>query len=97
MEIHWIGPCVLIYTAGFYDDSELGESRIEKAKLAVWQADLAVIIFDAAKPVPEKFELEKQWYDLLQKNNTPVIFAVSKTDLAAETVNLANLTDKIRR
>ena len=97
MEIHGIGPCVLIDTAGFDDDSELGESRIEKAKLAVWQADLAVIIFDAAKPVPEKFELEKQWYDLLQKNNTPVIFAVSKTDLAAETVNLANLTDKIRR
>ncbi len=97
MEIHGIGPCVFIDTAGFDDDSELGESRIEKAKLAVWQADLAVIIFDAAKPVPEKFELEKQWYDLLQKNNTPVIFAVSKTDLAAETVNLANLTDKIRR
>ncbi len=97
MEIHGIGPCVFIDTAGFDDDSELGESRIEKAKLAVWQADLAVIIFDAAKPVPEKFDLEKQWYDLLQKNNTPVIFAVSKTDLAAETGNLEKLTDKIRK
>ena len=30
MEIHPLGPCVIIDTAGFDDDSELGERRVEK-------------------------------------------------------------------
>ena len=29
MEIHPLGPCVIIDTAGFDDDSELGERRVE--------------------------------------------------------------------
>ena len=32
MEIHGIGPCVLVDTAGFDDIGELGEKRVELTK-----------------------------------------------------------------
>ena len=86
MEIHGIGPCVLIDTAGFDDTSDLGDSRIMLAKQAVAQADLAVLVFseDTASLTDDNFNLffqEQQWYDLLQKRNTPVIFVLNKADL----------------
>lgn len=102
IEIHGIGPCVFIDTAGFDDNSGLGESRIEKAKLALQQADLAVIVFDASYFVSdagkhsEDFKIERQWYGLLQKNNTPVILAVNKTDAGKEPGSIAKLAEKIR-
>ena len=34
MEISPLGPCVIIDTAGFDDETELGERRVEKTKLA---------------------------------------------------------------
>ena len=45
MEIHGIGPCVLIDTAGFNDTGSLGNSRVALAKRAAGQADLAVLVF----------------------------------------------------
>ncbi len=86
MEIHGIGPCVLIDTAGFDDTSDLGDSRIMLAKQAAAQADLAVLVFseDTASLTDDNFNLffqEQQWYDLLQKRNTPVIFVLNKADL----------------
>lgn len=47
MEIHPLGPCVIIDTAGFDDETELGERRVEKTKLAAEKTDLAVIILTA--------------------------------------------------
>lgn len=47
MEIHPLGPCVLIDTAGYDDESELGERRIEKTRLAAEKADIAVIVVAA--------------------------------------------------
>lgn len=47
MEIHGIGPCVLMDTAGFDDTGSLGDSRVAQAKQAARQADLAVLVFAA--------------------------------------------------
>ena len=44
MEISPLGPCVIIDTAGFDDETELGERRVEKTKLAAEKADIAVIV-----------------------------------------------------
>ena len=44
MEIHPLGPCVIIDTAGFDDDSELGERRVEKTHLAAEKTDIAVVV-----------------------------------------------------
>ena len=56
------------------------------AEQAVAQADLAVLVFseDTASLTDDNFNLffqEQQWYDLLQKRNTPVIFVLNKADL----------------
>lgn len=84
MEIHGIGPCVLIDTAGFDDGGSLGGKRVEQAKQAAAQADLAVLIF-----ADEDFTNEKLWYDFLQKKNTPVVLVVNKTDCMPEAAEFA--------
>lgn len=84
MEIHGIGPCVLIDTAGFDDTGDLGSRRVALAKLAAGQADLAVLVF-----VDEDFTEERLWFDLLKKKGTPVILAVNKTDINAQAGRLA--------
>lgn len=44
MEIHPLGPCIIIDTAGFDDESELGEQRVEKTALAAEKADVAILV-----------------------------------------------------
>ena len=45
MEIHGIGPCVFIDTAGFGDEGELGNLRVEKTALAAERTDIALVLF----------------------------------------------------
>ena len=93
MEIHGIGPCVLIDTAGFDDTGVLGDSRIALAKQAARQADLAVLVFSAENAEngnAAAFAEEKRWFDLLQKRDTPVIFVVNKTDICAQAGRVAD-------
>ncbi len=52
MEIHPLGPCVIIDTAGFDDTTELGSARVEKTRLAAEKTDLAVILISAEQPKP---------------------------------------------
>ena len=54
MEIHPLGPCVIIDTAGFDDDSELGERRVEKTHLAAEKTDIAVVVLDIAEVIAAK-------------------------------------------
>lgn len=44
MEVHPLGPCIIIDTAGFDDVSELGERRVEKTRLAAEKTEIAVIL-----------------------------------------------------
>ena len=44
MEIHGIGPCVFIDTAGFDDEGVLGEMRVDKTKAATETTDIALIL-----------------------------------------------------
>ena len=70
MEIHPLGPCLIIDTAGFDDDSELGERRIEKTHLAAEKTDIAVVVLDIAEviaakkagvPFKKAFKDEAEW------------------------------------
>lgn len=47
MEIHPLGACTLIDTAGFDDESVLGAQRVEKTRLAAEKTDIAVILISA--------------------------------------------------
>ena len=44
MELHGIGPCVFIDTAGFDDEGKLGNLRIEQTLRAVERTDIALMI-----------------------------------------------------
>lgn len=88
MEIHGIGPCVLIDTAGFDDVGQLGEMRIEKTKQAAKKTDIAVLLFS-----DKNLSEELNWYNYFKKNNTPVICAVSKSDIIS---NLNDLLSTIK-
>ena len=44
MEVHPLGPCIIIDTAGFGDESELGKSRMEKTRLAAEKTDIALLL-----------------------------------------------------
>ena len=84
MEIHGIGPCVLIDTAGFDDTGELGNRRVASAKKAALQADIAIMLI-----VNDDFTKEQLWVDLLSKKNTPVIFVINQIDQLKEPETLA--------
>ena len=88
MEINPIGPCVLIDTAGFDDESTLGEQRVEKTRLAAQKTDLAIFIIAADQLLREENDLyyEENWYDFFKQNNTPVLFVINKTDIYDENV-----------
>ena len=82
MEIHPLGPCTIIDTAGF-DESTLGEQRIERTKLAAEKTDLAVILFAAdEKQGLAACAQELKWYRFFKEKNTPVLLVINKVDLA---------------
>lgn len=81
MEIHPLGPCTIIDTAGFDDDSVLGERRVERTKLAADKTDLAVIVF-AADEGKADLQEELKWYQFFKEKHTPVLLVINKTDLA---------------
>lgn len=80
MEFPPLGPCVIIDTAGFDDESELGERRVEKTRLAADAADVAVILL-----VEEEMAEELTWYRFFKEKNTPVLLLVNKADILADT------------
>ncbi len=49
MEIAPLGPCVFIDTAGFDDDTELGEARTERTRQAVEKCDMAILVISAER------------------------------------------------
>lgn len=76
MEIYGIGPCVLIDTAGFDDEGEIGELRVEKTRKAVEKTDVALIVFDGATSI----DYEKDWLDQFKRKNIPTITVLNKAD-----------------
>lgn len=76
MELHPIGPVVFIDTAGFDDEGELGQLRVNKTKEAVKKTDIAILIF-----TDTDLEKEKLWYEDLKKQKVPVIGVINKSDV----------------
>lgn len=76
IEIHPIGPCLLIDTAGFDDDSILGNERIELTKQVIEKTDIAVLLFG-----DNSFEKEKEWINYLEEKIIPTILVINKSDI----------------
>jgi [FeFe] hydrogenase H-cluster maturation GTPase HydF len=80
MEIHGIGPCVFIDTAGFDDVGELGRMRVEKTKNAMGKTDIAIVVFS-----DNKIDRELGWIEELKRRKTPIIAVVNKSDILTST------------
>lgn len=96
MEVYPLGPCIIIDTAGFDDETELGTRRVEKTRLAAEKTELAVIIFAGGKKCSEEANTdsscemaeELQWYHFFREKNTPVLLVVNKADIRTDSNEL---------
>ncbi len=79
MEVHGIGPCVFIDTAGFDDVGEVGELRNEKTQTVIDKTDIAIMVIDSSANVLADDEI--RWLDTLKAKNTPTIAVLNKMDL----------------
>lgn len=77
MEIHGIGPCILLDTAGFDDTGELGSLRTEAARKAADRCDIAVVVFS---PLENDYVVEREWIARFMDRETPVIGVIGKAD-----------------
>lgn len=73
MEIHDFGSVLFFDTAGFDDDTNLYEKRIEKTKKAIEKANLILYFLSMEDELDDIFKLKKEY-----KN---IIFIASKQDL----------------
>lgn len=78
MELLPMGPVMIIDTAGFDDEGELGELRIKKTKQVLNKTDVAVLTVNAETGFSD---CDRELLDLFRKKEIPFIVAVNKTDL----------------
>lgn len=78
MELHPIGPVLFIDTAGYDDEGELGQLRVEATRDTLTRADVALLVI-AGEPTQE----DLGWAQQLKAQNTPFLVVQTKGDLAA--------------
>ena len=76
MELHGIGPCVIIDTPGFDDEGTLGEMRIERTLKAIERTDIALLLCEETN-----LQVEAAWMQQLKAKNIPVILILNKADI----------------
>ncbi|MHB8129720.1 MAG: [FeFe] hydrogenase H-cluster maturation GTPase HydF [Mobilitalea sp.] len=85
IEIHGIGPCVLIDTAGFDDSGYLGQMRVEKTRTAMEKTDVALIVCSE-----EDIAQELEWAKEFKDRKAPVIMIINKIDQISNTDKIRN-------
>lgn len=75
MEIHPIGASVLIDTAGFDDESILGEERMRATRRILDKTDVAVLLCSSMD-----LSKEKEWVELFKKHSIPIVVLANKMD-----------------
>lgn len=80
IEINKIGACVIVDTAGFDDDGELGLLRIEKTKKIIESTDIALLVFDCDSENND-YLLELKWKNKLSEFGIPIVAVINKIDL----------------
>lgn len=78
MELHPIGPVLFIDTAGYDDEGELGQLRVEATRDTLTRADVALLVI-AGEPSQE----DLGWAQQLTEQNTPFLVVQTKGDLVA--------------
>ena len=83
MEIHPLGPCLLIDTPGFDDEGELGEMRVERTLKIIGKTDIALLLCET------RDAQEQEWLQRLKERGIPVILILNKADARPDTTELA--------
>ncbi len=83
MEIHPLGPCLLIDTPGFDDEGELGEMRVERTLKIIGKTDIALLLCETGDAQ------EQEWLQRLKERGIPVILLLNKADTRPNTTELA--------
>ncbi|MCF0148022.1 MAG: [FeFe] hydrogenase H-cluster maturation GTPase HydF [Clostridium sp.] len=92
MELIPVGPVLFIDTAGFKDDSSLGEIRTKRTLDILKRTDIAIYIFDAMDIDLEEFNKIKRTF---KKYNIPYIVAINQIDkLKKEELDLLKESNK---
>lgn len=101
MELHGIGPVVFIDTAGFDDEGELGQMRVERTLDAVNKTDIAIVVISDENIIGDKnndvkldIEIEKEWISKLKKAKVPYLVVINKIDKISNE-NLQSSVEKI--
>ena len=81
MELLPLGPVVIIDTPGLDDEGTLGALRVEKARGILAEADVAVLVVDAAAGMGSE---DHALLALLEERKIPHLVAMNKSDLLAE-------------
>ena len=89
IELHGIGPCVLIDTPGFDDEGTLGEMRIERTLKATERTDIALLLCEE-----KDLQVEKIWMQQLKAKNIPVIPILNKADIRTNASSIANTIEQ---
>lgn len=92
MEISGIGPCVFIDTAGFDDEGELGNKRIERTNHALTKTDIAIVVF-----TDTVCSMEKVWVEKLNKAKIPFIPVVNKVDILENLEEVKDVAQQITK
>ena len=78
MELLPLGPVMIIDTPGIDDEGQLGELRVRKTKETLAHTDIAVLVTDARRGMPEP---ANELAGMLAERKIPYIIARNKCDL----------------
>ena len=92
MELHGIGPSVIIDTPGFDDEGTLGEMRIERTLKAIERTDIALLLCEENDWIEES-----SWLEQLKAKNIPVILILNKADIRKDVSNIATHIEQALR
>ena len=81
MELLPLGPVVIIDTAGFDDQSELGELRKKKTLEVLNKTDLAILVLDVMTGITD---FDREILALIKSKRIPFLGVLNKVDLSKE-------------
>ena len=89
MEIHGLGPCVFIDTAGLDDEGDLGALRIRQTLKAMERTDIALLVCR-----DEQIGPEMEWAGQLKEKNIPTIWVLNQADKLEDPLATARAIEK---
>ena len=70
---------MMIDTAGFDDEGDLGALRVEKTRTALAKTDVAILVFSQ-----QDLSREAEWVAALRQKKTPIVAVISQQDIRTE-------------